>query len=45
MRKAGFKTQVQRVGINRPGVEFVVSTNPGATTTASKGSTITLYVV
>ncbi len=45
MRKAGFKTQVQRLGINRPGVDFVVYTNPGATTTASKGSTITLYVL
>ena len=29
MRKAGFKTQVQRVGINRPGVDFVIYTSPG----------------
>ena len=28
-----------------PESDFVVYTNPGATTTASKGSTITLYVV
>jgi serine/threonine-protein kinase len=45
MREAGFKTQVQRVGIDRPGVDFVVYTNPGARGTAAKGSTITLYVV
>ncbi|HEX6757150.1 MAG TPA: Stk1 family PASTA domain-containing Ser/Thr kinase [Propionibacteriaceae bacterium] len=45
MREAGFKTQVQRVGINRPGVDFVVYTNPDARTPAAKGSTITLYVV
>ena len=45
MREAGFKTEVQRVGINRPGVDFVVYTNPGARTPASKGATITLYVV
>jgi eukaryotic-like serine/threonine-protein kinase len=45
MREAGFKTQVQRVGINRPGVDFVVYTTPGARTPASKGATITLYVV
>ena len=45
IREAGFKTQVQRVGVNRPGVDFVLYTNPGARTPASKGSTITLYVV
>jgi eukaryotic-like serine/threonine-protein kinase len=45
MREAGFKIQVQRVGINRPGVDFVVYTTPGARTPASKGATITLYVV
>jgi beta-lactam-binding protein with PASTA domain/serine/threonine protein kinase len=45
MRKAGFKTEVQRVSVNRPGVDFVIYTNPGARTPASKGSTITLYVV
>jgi serine/threonine protein kinase/beta-lactam-binding protein with PASTA domain len=45
MREAGFKTQVQRVGINRAGAAFVVYTSPGARTTAAKGSTITLYVV
>ena len=45
MREAGFKVQVQRVGVDRPGVDFVVYTNPGARTTAAKGSTITLYVV
>jgi serine/threonine-protein kinase len=45
IREAGFKTQVQRVGVNRPGVDFVLYTNPGARTPAAKGSTITLYVV
>jgi eukaryotic-like serine/threonine-protein kinase len=45
MREAGFKVQVQRVGVDRPGVDFVVYTNPGARATASKGSMITLYVV
>jgi serine/threonine-protein kinase len=45
MREAGFKTQVQRVGINRAGAAFVVYTSPGARATAAKGSTITLYVV
>jgi serine/threonine-protein kinase len=45
MRKAGFKTQVQRIGINRPGVDFVIYTSPGATTAAAKGSKITLYIV
>jgi eukaryotic-like serine/threonine-protein kinase len=45
IREAGFKTQVQRVGVNRPGVDFVLYTNPGARTPSAKGSTITLYVV
>jgi eukaryotic-like serine/threonine-protein kinase len=45
MRKAGFKTKVQPVAINRPGVNYVVYSNPPARTEAPKGSTITLYVV
>jgi beta-lactam-binding protein with PASTA domain/serine/threonine protein kinase len=45
MKEAGFKIQVQRVGIDRPGVDFVVYTSPGARTAAAKGDTITLYVV
>jgi eukaryotic-like serine/threonine-protein kinase len=45
MRESGFKTHVQRVGIDRPGVDFVVYTNPGADTAAAKGATITLYVI
>jgi beta-lactam-binding protein with PASTA domain len=45
MRQAGFKTKVQPVSINRPGVSYVVYTNPAARTEAPKGSTITLYVV
>jgi eukaryotic-like serine/threonine-protein kinase len=45
MRKAGFKTKVQPVSINRPGVSYVVYTNPGARAEAAKGSTITLFVV
>ena len=45
MREAGFKTKVQPVSINRPGVSYVVYTNPAARTEAPKGSTITLYVV
>jgi len=45
MREAGFKTKVQPVSINRPGVSYVVYTNPSARTEAPKGSTITLYVV
>jgi eukaryotic-like serine/threonine-protein kinase len=45
MKEAGFKIHVQRVGIDRPGVDFVVYTNPGARTAAAKGDTITLYVV
>jgi beta-lactam-binding protein with PASTA domain len=45
IREAGFKTHVQRVGIDRPGVDFVVYTNPGASTAAAKGATITLYVI
>jgi serine/threonine-protein kinase len=45
MRQAGFKTKVQPVAINRPGVSYVVYTNPAARTEAPKGSTITLYVV
>jgi eukaryotic-like serine/threonine-protein kinase len=45
IRQAGFKTKVQPVSINRPGVSYVVYTNPGARTEAAKGSTITLFVV
>ena len=45
MREAGLKTQVQRVGTNRPGVDFVLYTNPGARTPVAEGSTIILYVV
>ena len=45
MREAGFKTKVQPVSINRPGVSYVVYTNPGARAEAAKGSTITLFVV
>ena len=45
MREAGFKVQVQPVGVNRAGIRYVVYTNPGAQATAAKGSTITLYVV
>jgi eukaryotic-like serine/threonine-protein kinase len=45
MREAGFKVQVQPVGVNRAGVRYVVYSNPGAQATAAKGSTITLYVV
>jgi eukaryotic-like serine/threonine-protein kinase len=45
MREAGFNTKVQRVAINRPGVSYVVYTNPSARTEAPKGSRITLYVV
>ena len=45
MREAGFKVQVQPVGVNRAGLGYVVYTNPGAQATAAKGSTITLYVV
>ena len=43
--EAGFKVQVQPVGVNRAGIRYVVYTNPGAQATAAKGSTITLYVV
>ena len=45
MREAGFKTQLQPIGITRDGVGYVVYTNPGAHATVSKGSTIILYVV
>ena len=45
MRKAGFKTKVQQVGVNRPGVGYVVYSNPGARTEVPKGSTVVLYVV
>jgi len=45
MRKAGFKTQVQPVAINRPGVKHVVYTNPAGRAEAVKGATITLFVV
>jgi eukaryotic-like serine/threonine-protein kinase len=45
LREAGFKTQVQPVGVNRKGIRYVVYTNPAARTEAPKGSTITLYVV
>jgi eukaryotic-like serine/threonine-protein kinase len=45
LRQAGFKTQVQPVGVNRRSVSYVVYTNPGARTEAAKGSTITLFVV
>jgi eukaryotic-like serine/threonine-protein kinase len=46
MREAGFKAKVQQVAaVNRPGVGYVVYTNPSARTEAPKGSTITLYVV
>ena len=45
MREAGFKTQVQPVGVNRAGVGYVVYTNPGGRATAAKGSTVILYVV
>ena len=45
LRQAGFKTQVQPVGVNRQGIRYVVYTNPAASTEAPKGSTITLYVV
>jgi serine/threonine protein kinase/beta-lactam-binding protein with PASTA domain len=45
MREAGFKTELQPVGVNRSGLGYVVYTNPGARATVSKGSTIILYVV
>ena len=45
MREAGFKTKVQPVRPNQPGVGFVVYTNPVARTTLAKGTTIILYVV
>jgi eukaryotic-like serine/threonine-protein kinase len=45
MRKAGFKTKVQPVAINRAGAKHVVYTNPSASTEAVKGTTITLFVV
>ena len=45
MREAGFKTKVQRVGVNRSGVGYVVYTNPGARARRPKGSTVILYVV
>jgi serine/threonine protein kinase/beta-lactam-binding protein with PASTA domain len=45
MRDAGFKTQVQPVGVNQTGVGYVVSSNPGPRSTVAKGSTVILYVV
>ena len=45
LREAGFKTQVQPMGVNRKGIRYVVYTNPAASTEAPKGSTVTLYVV
>jgi eukaryotic-like serine/threonine-protein kinase len=45
MREAGFKPKVQPVQGNRPGVGYVVYTNPVPRTTAAKGSTVILYVV
>jgi beta-lactam-binding protein with PASTA domain len=46
MREAGFKAKVEQVAaVNRPGVGYVVYTNPSARAEAPKGSTITLYVV
>ena len=45
MREAGFKTQLQPIGINRDGLGYVVYTNPGAQAELVKGSTIILYVV
>ena len=45
LREAGFKTQVQPMGVNRKGIGHVVYTNPAASTEAPKGSTVTLYVV
>jgi beta-lactam-binding protein with PASTA domain/serine/threonine protein kinase len=45
MREAGFKTEVQRVGVNHSGPGYVVYSSPQARTEAAKGSTITLYVL
>ena len=45
MREAGFKTQLQPIGINRDGLGHVVYSNPGARAEVAKGSTIILYVV
>jgi eukaryotic-like serine/threonine-protein kinase len=45
MRESGFKTKLQPIGVNRAGLGYVVYTNPGASATISKGSTIILYVV
>jgi eukaryotic-like serine/threonine-protein kinase len=45
MRDAGFKTQLQPIGINRDGLGHVVYSNPGARAEVAKGSTIILYVV
>jgi beta-lactam-binding protein with PASTA domain len=45
LREAGFKTQVQPMGVNRKGIRYVVYTNPAASTEAPKGSTVILYVV
>jgi len=45
MRQAGFKTQVQPVGVNRNGVGYVIYSNPRAGAQAAKGSTIILYAV
>jgi eukaryotic-like serine/threonine-protein kinase len=45
MREAGFKTKVQAVAINRPGVKHVVYTNPSARSEAVKGATVTMFVI
>jgi serine/threonine protein kinase/beta-lactam-binding protein with PASTA domain len=45
VREAGFKIQVQPVGVNRAELGSVVNTNPGGGAMAAKGSTVTLYVV
>jgi serine/threonine-protein kinase len=45
VREAGFKIQVQPVGVNRAELGYVVNTNPGGGAMAAKGSTVTLYVV
>ena len=45
VREAGFKIQVQPVGVNRAGLRYVVNTNPGGGAMAAEGSTVTLYVV
>ncbi len=45
MKERGFKVSVQPVAVNYIGVGFVVTTKPGPTRQAPKGSTITLYVI